>query len=120
MTRAEIFAIPAGRPLDCLVVEHVMGWKEVKDSLHGWTGLAPAGWGRFPVPFFSTDIAEAWEVVDKLRAEDCQVVFWLNKIPEKVRVLIEPCVIVDEETFPVALCRCALLRVFSRIISWNP
>lgn len=56
-----------GRKLDALVAEKVMGWalsnkESIKDGLiytdRGWTSAYPS---------YSTDIAAAWEVVEKFR-----------------------------------------------------
>lgn len=46
------------RELDALVAEKVMGKK--------WSG---ARWGRGALPHYSTDIAAAWQVVEKLQAD---------------------------------------------------
>jgi len=82
--------LKAGRELDALVAEKVMGWHDPQDpEWNGWKdcGLliwqdsmirprdkppvnSKAGWMAYGVvdrvPAFSTDIAAAWEVVEKL------------------------------------------------------
>lgn len=74
-----------GRELDALIAENVMGWEQVERSFHGndFVGVSPehaAGFrsvglalnsdgkmpGRAPVPTFSTDLATAWQIVDRL------------------------------------------------------
>lgn len=68
MTRDEILAMPAGREMDALVAEHVMGLLNVHKYNGEWIHT------RNPIPFvgapiveyYSTDIAAAWEVVDKI------------------------------------------------------
>lgn len=61
----------AGHELDALVAEKVMGWKKVQseDDPAGWCWLAPHGSTRASttksIPFYSTDIAAAWEVLEK-------------------------------------------------------
>ena len=61
----------AGRELDALVAEKVMGW-ERGDTSRGFMKWYPAGkrhksgCGEFDIPGYSTDIAAAWEVVEKL------------------------------------------------------
>jgi hypothetical protein len=54
MTKDEIVKLEAGVFLDALVGEHVMG-------------LPPGAWA---LPFYSTDIAAAWQVVEKMRSKD--------------------------------------------------
>jgi hypothetical protein len=64
-----IDAMPAGRELDALVAEKVMGWTDI----NGNAAAVGCGlnhnklWTR--VPDYSTDIAAAWQVVEKLVAE---------------------------------------------------
>lgn len=63
--REEILAIPAGRELDHLVAMHVMGYEWKYDDqwrLWGWQKGAD-NWANHFSP--STDIAAAWEVVEK-------------------------------------------------------
>ena len=68
----------AGRELDAMVAEKVMGWIWVKDN-HG-VHIEPgsvddcdckshAG-GNECLPYYSTNIAPAWEVVEKLAASE--------------------------------------------------
>lgn len=64
-----------GRELDILVAENVMGWKF---HVHGVGSFDSGHWehpdGRVarirshinPLPYYSTDITAAWEVVEKL------------------------------------------------------
>lgn len=77
----------AGRELDALIAEKVMGWKRIPvppDANGHFAGEAlmqtdpPPNFrwnplGKIPfdtwVPHFSTDIAAAWQVVEKLVAE---------------------------------------------------
>lgn len=61
--------LKAGRELDQLVAERVMGWSRI-DSI-SWSEPAPSGLGyqrlETDLPCYSTDIAAAWEVVPELR-----------------------------------------------------
>lgn len=54
----------AGRELDALIAEKVMGWtwKEVEGEQY----LYPPRPGDVNIPHYSTDIAAAWQVVEKL------------------------------------------------------
>lgn len=70
-----------GRELDALIAEKVMGFKDVHFKVCSTFGLDTSDWhmtpdARYPyaiargctlqVPHYSTDIAAAWEVVEKL------------------------------------------------------
>lgn len=66
--------LPAGRELDALVAERVMGWSNVSlgalgNDAFGWNpslrGHVPPH-GRIPIPCYSTSIQAAWEVAEKL------------------------------------------------------
>jgi hypothetical protein len=65
-------ARPAGRDLDALVAEKVMGLRIVADeyATPGYLQIAEEGKPWYELPHYSTDIAAAWEVVGKLR-ETC-------------------------------------------------
>lgn len=70
----------AGRELDALIAEKVMGWPP-KPAHAGWQGdVVPSladpkwvqagpdrGWEMVFLPNYSTDIAAAWKVVEKMR-----------------------------------------------------
>lgn len=77
MTPAEIDALPAGYELDALVAEKVMGWTE-RDSrgpgghpMRRWfpPQNGPWEWDQDEPKPYSTDIAAAWEVVEKLATD---------------------------------------------------
>jgi len=63
-TVEKILAMKPGRELDMLVAEKVMGWmvkvREIVWSVdkHGFTR---------PLPFFSSDIKDAWQVVESIK-----------------------------------------------------
>ena len=66
--------LEAGLELDCLVAEKVMGWKlDFNDAHSQLIGIGAINRGNNDVtfflpeavPHFSTDIAEAWKVVEK-------------------------------------------------------
>jgi hypothetical protein len=61
MTREQILATAAGRELDAVVAERVMGLKEVTSWADGvCRSRMPFGW--HDVPCYSTEIAAAWQV----------------------------------------------------------
>ena len=70
------------RELDALIAERVMGW-ELDDLPEGvvWEGNSETGGGvtaRTAVPRYSTDIAAAWEVVEKIRGAGFTFSLWDN------------------------------------------
>ena len=63
----------AGREMDALIAEKVFGWAELwtdgKEYMMypPWEQNMGVGYDeRYPVPHYSTDIAHAWEVIEKL------------------------------------------------------
>jgi hypothetical protein len=130
MTRDEILNMQAGRNTDALIAEMVMRYLNV-----GRRTLGNAGTMLFYekdgdefrlVPKFSTDIAAAWEVIERIREIDeywCPYIHWDDDDGEG-----NPMWVVsfnyfgeDESQFkvaeaqdksaPVAICRAALLAV---------
>jgi hypothetical protein len=100
MTRDEILNMPAGREIDSLIAVRVIDpeWEKVLSAC----------------PKYSTDIAAAWEVVDKMRKS-----FWVASLVadtnlwrvtfyththRKTHEAIN-------ESAPLAICRAALLAV---------
>lgn len=62
--------IQAGRDLDVLIAERVMGWRHDIDSFGvGWLDTHGAFRLDEEVPPYSTDIAAAWAVVAHLQAQ---------------------------------------------------
>lgn len=65
-----------GRELDALVASKIMGVEKVhfkeRTSDSDWIGIRPdeRGRGFLPLKYYSTDIADAWEVVEQLRSRD--------------------------------------------------
>lgn len=76
--------LPPGRELDALIAERVMGWeyaqsspdpknffcREFGNNAGWWHDPRYTGWACAqcsPPPQYSTDIAAAWEVVEKMR-----------------------------------------------------
>ena len=70
LTRDSVLSMPAGREMDVLMAERVMGWT-VKDDCYYSNGeitpwMTPEHWGDYQGFRPSTDIAAAWEVMEKL------------------------------------------------------
>jgi hypothetical protein len=59
----------AGRELDALVAEKVMGWKVKHMDVYGWMYSLPDRNRWTNVPHFSSNIADAWQVVEKARKD---------------------------------------------------
>lgn len=68
--REQVLALPAGPALDELIAERVMGWTRRDGPVFShesrWQAPGVKGWDWLPE--YSTDIAAAWQVVEKLRA----------------------------------------------------
>lgn len=132
----KIEEMPAGREMDALVAEKVMGLTVVPDLISG-SGFRATDMSRPsafqpelepPMPLFeanpikpySTDIAAAWEVVEKIRLNAT-----LDHIEERHEAegvwVVQFCAKTSNEpwwhehaygdTVPLAICRAALLAV---------
>ena len=118
----------AGRELDALVAEKVMGWERIvmkdKPGAVSWPH-PPKGFdvnhNRWSIiPHYSTDIAAAWEVVEKLAPEfewilenDVKDGGWSAIIYkwEGTSVVSSPIGRSDADTAPHAICLAALAAV---------
>lgn len=111
----ETHAMIPGRALDRLIAEKVMGWQNVSGMTGEWKGYPPER--SYVVlcrlPYYSRDISDAWEVVEKLASNEilCQIRLYP---PRTVRVSFSR----DEfqgyeesETAPHAICLAALKAV---------
>jgi len=133
MTRDEILAMEAGREMDALVAEEVMGWTYISPLYCGYPASGPIGpneavpykWparlGATQVPNYSTDIAAAWQVVEHLYSEKWIVgIGSLVQVPREWRC--ELCnmweddfsrcpsdIEANADTAPLVICRAALL-----------
>jgi hypothetical protein len=131
--------LDAGRELDALVAERVMGWTHV--GPHPWGkphGVPPEGRvynerfgeasrpvGLVEVPAYSTDIAAAWQVVEKIRNTDeapdqtywnftdCSGCGWRAEVLQVLTENDMPHLVAYGvgETLPEAICRAALAAV---------
>lgn len=81
--------LPAGRELDAIISEKFFNLLVVKNKKGGWS-VGPADYydssGELilsnPLPQYSTDIASAWEIVNKLKETFCVTVTSLEPICE--------------------------------------
>lgn len=67
--------MPAGRAMDALVAEKVMGWTDVAAFPDGLMGN-PEGYDGhiYEVPKYSTEMVDAWKVVERLTKDGCQII----------------------------------------------
>jgi len=130
MTRDEILNMPAGREMDALVAEKVMGWipkdnlywKDNEGSFAGWA----TEFSEYSVKPFrpSTDIVAAWQVLEHLIATgeqrfEAPALFkyplaWLcvfYQKHEKPGEMAPAWIDANAPTAPLAICRAALLAV---------
>ncbi len=113
----------AGRELDALVAEKVMGWSDVGEITIGMTvyvaGHRPEG-EQTVVPSYSTDIAAAWTVVERMRELGWRMLLenWVSS-DDAYAAFFHPQdryrygnhIGVTDDTAPVAICRAALRAV---------
>lgn len=75
-TRDEVMSMNAGRELDAMVAEHVMGWELRQvgngsmDGEYYWHDGCDFVDGRLANLEFSTYISAAWEVIEKLHEQN--------------------------------------------------
>ena len=121
--------MPAGKEMDALLAEKVMGWGiEVNPIFEGGIGLQVSPGTTKAIAMFapSTDIAAAWEVAGQLTKIQCGDDFYAFEITKKhygwwVRVKHPLWMGIHNElgknhemyqahadTAPLAICRCAL------------
>ena len=125
MTRDEIINRPAGLELDELVAEKVIGWikGENKNGMRGWK-CAETGppitddhnwdgiWVYGSTPEYSTDIAAAWQVEEKIKElhlEDDYVNCLRSLIDVNTWIVCEEFYMMHAD--PAVRCRAALLAV---------
>jgi hypothetical protein len=135
MTHDEIMKLEAGRELDALVAEHVMGWvwRDTwnNDGTLSATWLRPENVFNYGVrvkagevsylaglPRYSTDIAAAWQVVGKLQSPPDECFFEITMTPTiphngghcwHTRI---GGFFAHAPTAPLSICRAALLVAF--------
>jgi hypothetical protein len=114
-------ASQAGRELDARIAVEVMGWRDCDPhevdafgELVGWG--RNKGAGKHHIPAYSTDIAAAWEVVEKLgqtrtvKVWKCHDGYICDLTPHDGPVFAG-FVQVGAETAPLAICRAALIAI---------
>lgn len=122
----------AGRDLDSLVAEKVMGrtWDETLCRVCGWpivpdgeTGCWSSNCSMRPLPLshadaprpYSIDPAAAWQVVERMREDGWQCV--ISSRADGWYVLFErghDSIDAEADTMPLAVCRAALAAITSK------
>jgi hypothetical protein len=117
--------MPAGRELDRLIAEKVFGWRNLEwhKANHDRRFYSPEGWyGEGPddkcflAERYSTDIRDAWQVVEKLREGKLDVMLgtcdggWHCRIATDAGTPSFWREVADEveDTAPLAICGAAL------------
>jgi hypothetical protein len=112
--------LPAGRELDTLVSRAVMGGDVYPDGGGYYDFMERVGSGQSrSLPYYSTDIRAAWEVVNKVLSTDGHFAFWpsirgFGIAYHGIRTWdSEPVWEVFADTAPLAICRAALKAVMA-------
>lgn len=132
MNKEEILIMPAGREMDALIAEYVMGQTDFThlpaEYFEGWSEDGKDGWDGWYCPRcmnsyekcvknYSTHLGASWEVVEKL---DLFISLYLtrNIIYEIGHYgdcgFDEWTLFCSADTFPLAICRAALLTVMNK------
>lgn len=137
MTRDEILKMKPGSELDILVAEKVLGWHRIEGPHYDYNGPCEYGdvlipptlsteqayslmppIGKVPLGYFvtqkySTKISAAWEIIEKLLAQDFIPVIQcygnLVTIYKETVNGIKTICMVCGSTVPEAICKAALL-----------
>jgi ABA sandwich protein len=135
LTREQVLGMPAGRELDALVAERVMGWRYCKaigtpeyDSIlyepkevagHLESAVLPGPSAkplfRYTMSYYSTKLAAAWEVVNAAayvtltKSSDNDPPDWFCSVQWKNG----PDAFAAADAAPLAVCRAALLAVLA-------
>ena len=119
MERSEIINMPAGREMDALIAL-ICGWQ-----IYDFTAVSPTGSGNSRtahgdddwLPYYSSSIEAAWEVVEAMRKKDFG--FYLEWRQENSREPLPWALFSNDanemefccvaETVPLAICRAVVL-----------
>jgi len=119
MTRAEILNTPAGKEMDALIAEKVMGWKKLSGKVNILVRqsidlIMLNDGAQELVPRYSTDISAAWEVIQHFLGTGRKRPK-IDRVSEgEWRVQIddwEPDAVAYSSSAPLAICRAAMLAV---------
>lgn len=109
--------LEAGQALDALVAEKMMGCRVIRPEhgdvypLCGCENSPHDKPGTFRIQNYSTEIAAAWEVFEKMRLMGWGPEIWGMNTKSRVRIYVAKAYTFLEEesqSVPLALCRAAL------------
>ncbi len=116
MTREEILNMPAGREMDALIAEKVMGFTQVRLFRDVWTGCLDGQ--RKVIPHYSKDISDACEVIKEMHRNKYQYTLRGYFMGDEQHIATfdnqdwadkNPLYKAHGATAPLAICRAALL-----------
>ena len=106
MTRNEILQMPAGREMDLLVAIRLMGEDASLLKVN-----REDSYFENHLPRYSTDIAAAWEVVEKMQSFDLEMEYPGEWRASAMLAGSDWGQTISDQTAPLAICRAALLAV---------
>lgn len=125
VSRKEILQLKAGREIDILVAEQVMGWQVETDAAElkrlnrgvspnkgkGWWRTPEGGWHCAP-PSYSSEIAAAWHVVEKMKSKG-RFLFLIQRFNENKAAFDEASAsapdYISDKSLTGAICKAALM-----------
>lgn len=105
LTREQIFAMTAGREMDKLVAERVMGTSGIFNVSEHWFFAESV---KRSLPSYSANISHAWEVVEKIQSDGWSWDMVMINVAHEVDVRFGKCRAASKNV-PEAVCKAALL-----------
>jgi len=113
----QIERMNAGREMDALIAEDIMGWTRVYGRSGLWNTQSESVRFTNDIPYYSIKIADAWKIIETMReagyhsrveTQICPtVIFWKKGLIER-----GPSPVTYRATStPLAICRAALIAV---------
>ena len=123
MNRDEISKVHAGREMDMLIAVEVMGWRVDAETAYSPSGSANARqveMGEPWLPYYSTDMSDAWMVMEKMESHPDEILLSLSRHGTTHENLVwgatfrecrgqQKDFYFEANTAPLAICRAALL-----------
>jgi hypothetical protein len=111
----DIDMMPAGREMDALIAKNIFEWTIVKTKRNNWFELQSGLWkpddGATDFPHYSTDIAAAWQVIEKMRGEESGMRVYRIESMSYWQFGFRGAPWAEADTAPLAICRAALKTV---------
>lgn len=100
------------RELDRLIAEHIFGWVDFCGNGDYLMGYPPYYKEKYDihldVPNYSTDIRNAWEVVEKLKSNGLEISIITDTESTECVISHNLCSLTEADTPQLAICLCAL------------